>query len=635
MVRIIAWILGGLAALVVLLAGLLVAALFLIDWNMFRDEVEELASAALGREVRLQSLDVNPGWSVTRVTIEGLTVANTGWGEAEHLVAVGDGEVAIRHWPLLWGRTELPEVILRKPVLSMEKDREGRVNWDFAGFGEAAGEAAQPEDRTEVPIVGRLVVRDGKMSYRDAIRGLALEGKIATGTGEAAGDDPLELALDGSLEEEPVRLRFSGGSLLKLRESEEPYPVDLELAVGETSLRAQGTVVEPVAMRGFDLTLSLEGPSLSEVFPIFGAPLPPTPPYRLAGTIAHAGAVWRLSGLDGRVGGSDLSGSVALDQSGEKPFLKADLVSQTLQLKDLAGLVGGTPGPASDKADGGDDLFPDQPIAADRLDAMNMDARFEGERVVAQDLPIDRLRFRVQVKDGRAEANPLSMEVAGGTVSGEIALNGREAVPSADADLKFESLDLKPFFEGTELVQEMGGRFFGDVYVLGVGGTLDEMAASARGDGWIGIRDGTISGLLVEAAGLDVVEALSLVIGGDARIALRCGRMDLAAADGTVRVENAVVDTADSLLVAAGQVDLAKETFDLQIEARAKDFSLIDVNAPVRVHGSIDSPSFSIGGLDPLPFFEMGDQKDMDCDALLGGTLRMKPGTDPNGDGSG
>ena len=62
----------------------------------------------------------------------------------------------------------------------------------------------------------------------------------------------------------------------------------------------------------------------------------------------------------------------------------------------------------------------------------------------------------MQLTDGRALVRPLSLKVAGGTVSGEAALNGREAVPSADVDLTFENLDLKPFFEGTQFIRETG-----------------------------------------------------------------------------------------------------------------------------------------------------------------------------------
>ncbi len=143
---------------------------------------------------------------------------------------------------------------------------------------------------------------------------------------------------------------------------------------------------------------------------------------------------------------------------------------------------------------------------------------------------------------------------------------------------------------------------------------------TARGLGMIAM-EGSISGLIVEAAGLDIPEALVLVVGDDARVKIRRGRIDLDVSEGKVKLEQAVIDTTDSLVVGKGVVDLGAETLDVQIEGHAKDFSLIDIAAPVRVHGSFIDPSVAIGGIDPLPFFEMGEEQAVDCDTLVGGAV--------------
>lgn len=133
------------------------------------------------------------------------------------------------------------------------------------------------------------------------------------------------------------------------------------------------------------------------------------------------------------------------------------------------------------------------------------------------------------------------------------------------------------------------------------------------------MRDGSISALLVEAICLDVVEALALVIEDDARVRIRCGRMDFDAESGVVKAKRAIVDTTDSILLARGQADLSVETLDFEVEARAKNFSLIDATAPVSLSGTFDEPDIANGGLDPLPFLEMGDAEDVDCARLLSG----------------
>ncbi len=492
--------------------------------------------------MQIGKLDIRPGWT-TRVHVTDFQIANPDWARADHLVTLEEGEVAVKIWPLITGDMVFPEIRLREPDIALEKNAKGQTTWTFAADAESAGNAA-PEDRGELPAIDELVIQDGSLSYRDAQRDLDVKGTIDTVKAAAAGDDAVNLSLDGTLQGRPVALDFTGGSMVRLRETEKPYPVDVEFKSGATTIRAEGTVTDPVQLSGLDIDLAIEGPTLGDIFPVIQVPLPDTPPYRLEGALGKEGERWRFDNFSGIVGDSDLSGSLYLDNGQKPPFVKADLLSNRLDFDDLAGLVGAELEEEKADTDGG--LFPDEPIAADRLHAMNMDVSFNGTEVLAPNLPIEELKFRVQVTDGRALFRPLSLGVADGTVSGEAALNARQAVPSADADLTFERLNLKPFFEGTEFLREMGGRFSGHAYVLGVGRTVAEMADTARGEGAIAMQDGSISGLLVEAAGLDVAEALGLVVGGgDARIGIRCGRVNLNVDKGKVKIEQAVVDTTE------------------------------------------------------------------------------------------
>src|SRR3546814_11538112 len=89
------------------------------------------------------------------------------------------------------------------------------------------------------------------------------------------------------------------------------------------------------------------------------------------------------------------------------------------------------------------------------------------------------------------------------------------------------------------------------------------------------MTDGSLSGLLIEGAGLDLGQALILVIGDDDRIPIRCALVSLAVTDGRVDIRRGIVDTTDSALYVRGGGHLADQTIDLAVEADAKDFSLL------------------------------------------------------------
>lgn len=625
MLRILAWTLG----IFVLLVAAAVAALFLVDWNILRGYAEDAASAAVGREVKIGHLDVDPGWT-TRITVRDLQIANAEWSEGDPLAAVERAEISIRVPPLLRGDTVLPEVSLDRPVLNLLRDAQERANWDLSPAAEAAGEVATPDDRAEFPVVGRFVVRDGRFTYRDDPRELDLDATIATAAGDADGDDRIAVGMQGTLAGRPLNIEFEGGSVFALRENESPYPFDLELTFGETRVAAEGTATDPVALRDMDVRLEVSGPTLAEVFPIFGIPLPETPAYSLAGALSREGDVWRFSDFDGKVGDSDLSGSLEVDQGREKPFLRAELTSSRLDIADLAGLVGATPGEAEPPDDGG--VIPDREVETDRLHAMDMDVRFDGKQVITEGVPVDALSFRIRVENGRAVAAPLVVEIAGGRISGEMALNDRSDPPSADAKLDFENLDLAPFFAGSQFMEQMQGRFGGRIDLLGNGRSLHQVLSTSNGSLLLTMHEGTLSALLIEAAGLDLIEALGLLVQEDVRVAIRCGRIAATVTDGMATIDEAIVDTTDSVLGVRGRIHFGKEAVDIYIQADSKDFSLVELDAPVRVQGPMRGPSIAIGGFDFLPFLEMGDADDIDCAALLAGQ-GPKPVPKPAGGG--
>src|SRR5262249_42977522 len=156
--------------------------------------------------------------------------------------------------------------------VTIEVGDDERLNWDLSEAPVTAGvaKAIQPKNRFQVPLVGRLEITDGKVSYADPKRKLALDGTVSTAQGKAGAQPQAELRLKGKLEGQPLDVHFVGGSALMLRETDQPYPLDLNIAYGGTKLTAKGTVQDPFQWTGADVDLTLSGPNLSEIYPLLG-----------------------------------------------------------------------------------------------------------------------------------------------------------------------------------------------------------------------------------------------------------------------------------------------------------------------------------------------------------------------------
>ncbi|MGQ9370252.1 AsmA family protein [Azospirillum sp. ST 5-10] len=588
-------VLLGLVLLVAAGIGV-VAALY--DWNDARGFLAARLGDALGRDVALDGdLHVGLGDPI-RIRAEGVRIANAPWAREPALVEIGALDARLRLWPLLRGDWELPEVRLIAPKLAVERNEAGESNWTFASDPRAAAvrEATAPDDRSEMPVIERLRIDDGRLRYRDATRDIDLDSTISTAVG-GSGDDRVHLEGQGSFAGQPFRLAVDGGSLRLLRDGTEPYPVRAEAAVGRTRGTVEGTLAEPVRFEGVDLGIDLRGDDLSTIFPIFGIPAPQTGPYTLSGHLARDGAVWRLTGLKGRVGRSDLSGTVTVDGGGERPHVAAELVSERLALADLAGLVGAAPeGPEGYPTKEAARVLPATPVNLDRLRATDIDLRLNGRRLEAAAAALDNFAMVLHLEDGVLAADPLSFGVGDGRILGKVTLDGRRRIPSAAVDLGVRGIGLADLFEGTDLAAEMGGTVTGRIVLSGRGATVADIAAVSDGSIGLAVDGGTVGGLVVQGLQTDILETLGIVLSGDEPAPFNCFVADVAVEQGVGRVKALVLDTPETLAVGGGTVDLGVETLDLRIEGRPKEANLLSTQVPVLVHGRFAAPEI---GFDP------------------------------------
>jgi hypothetical protein len=133
--------------------------------------------------------------------------------------------------------------------------------------------------------------------------------------------------------------------------------------------------------------------------------------------------------------------------------------------------------------------------------------------------------------------------------------------------------------------------------------------------------------LLTELMGLDAGEAL-IVFAQDVfadkeepKLEIRCAVADFVVNDGVMKAETLIIDTTGTKFVGGGTIDLGKETVDLALQGRTKDFSLLSADAAVYLSGefnnlsiSADVPEALLSLLTPI---ELGLGEDANCQALI------------------
>ncbi len=673
MVRALKWAGGIFAALVVIA----VAALLLFQWNWLRQPAVDAASKALGREITIG--DLQGEWSLRpRFVLQDLHIPNAEWGREAEMLGAERIEVVVDLPELLRGRTVLPEIRLVKPKISLERQEDSTNNWTFGA--EEAAETVAPEERSEMPLIGLLLIEDGQLVYRDEKLELDIDTKLSTAVGEGKeGRGHVELEGRGNMRNEPFTLKVSAGSLLALREEDDPYPLTMEILIGPTRGYITGTLTDPVRFVGLDLRVELSGPNLGRLTHVTGIPLPMTPPYDLKGRLQREGEIWSIDDLDGKIGESDLSGDLRFDLGRERLLIESNLRSKVLDYRDVGPLIGLQDEETDKRAQQKQDnpavkpqgqnaaearqqeekkkpakraeaeqvrqgapprVLPDAPLAVEQVREVDARVKFRGEKVDAPGIPLSGVDLNLDMQDGVLALKPIKLGVAGGNVVADIRINAREESISTNYDIRLSGFDLKQALAAAGQEQAGQGQINGRIRLLGIGSTVRQSLGSATGDIRLAMDGGELSNLVLELVGLDVGQAALFLAEGDRgeqRVPVRCFVVDFEAQDGLLKPRTFVLDTTDTTITADGLVSLKEEQLGLRLVAYPKDVSLLSARTPITVNGAFSRPivdvektplaaraagAVALGALltpiaSILAFIDPGLAQDSDCAALL------------------
>lgn len=624
----------------------LVVTFFPVDF--IRDKISGTAGSRFGRDVVVEGpLEIDWHWRTPRVRAEKIRVSNIKGAKDADMASADRIEFTFRLWPLLIGRLEVPSLEIDHPVVNLERQADGTKNWNFSDVTEAGvvANAALPDDRHDMPLINELSVKDGEVAYRDIGRDINVRMKLDSIEGrEKRGQGKFSLKGEGTVQGQKAEIEASGGSLNLLRNTSEPFPLKIEIKIGQTRFMTDGTFNDPIQLKGLDARLELGGTNLADLFYLIHVPLPPTPTYSLKGQLQKEGELWTFAGFTGRVGGSDLSGKVTYTAESERPELAGNLVSNKLDVKDLGGLVGLQPSQPK-KVVKGEDVIPDMNINLKRLRAGDLDLTLDAKKLNAPGWPLNDMHTRIKLVNGLLRFKPLEFGVADGRVSGFIELDGRKNVPYIKTDLDLQRLSLKRFFKGSSFEEFSKGTFGGRVELAGSGRSSAEFLGNSNGRVVAVMSGGKISLKLIEAVDLDIAELTPLLLGDDKTTDIRCGVGDFAVRKGVLDSRVFVLDTTDTTIKGEAKINLKTEKMDVEIDAKPKDVSIFSIQSKIKMTGKMSDPTIMIdpmstflrgagavllGAIAPpaalLPFIEVGLGKDNDCLKLISSTKKpLKP----------
>lgn len=283
MPRWVKWLLGVVATLVALVVVAAVAVPFLVDTPRIQAYIASTAAQSLARPVKFSSVSLRV-LPLPAVELHDLEVAEDPKFGAAPFVRLDTGRVRLRLMPLLTGRVELGDIVLRKPVITVIQAADGRLNIATLGAATEPRAPTRPGRSTGAPPAGgaiaatRVLVNGGLVTY------------VARGKGDTSAQyrlSDLDLTLTG------------GATQIALRGTTKLQPGDVSLALSDGVIALAGTrSLTEASLRG---KVAIDGKNLAPLAAVAAGPTP-----------AIGGSARGTLVLAGTVGAPTAAGEVTL-----------------------------------------------------------------------------------------------------------------------------------------------------------------------------------------------------------------------------------------------------------------------------------------------------------------------------------
>ncbi|MEJ8812701.1 AsmA family protein [Variovorax ureilyticus] len=561
----------------------------------------EQVTAATGRVFRIDgdlSIRLLP---TIAVRAEDVALANAQWGSRPDMFRFRRAAFEVSLRDLLDRRIRILSIEVDGADVLLETDGAGRYNWQMAPRAPSTGNASAP------PLaLDRLVLSQVHIGYRDAGKGTSSEIDIESLELQARADlDRLTAAL--RLGPQHWTVEGDIGHPAMLLAGTDEWPFNLRFATGGALMTANGsmgvgprtgTLSARLTVRADNTRALSQLPQLSK----FAAALPM--PVEASADLQRNRDEWRFDALTLSLAGQLMKGRVTWMATQPTASLDVALSGAEIDLGKW-GVGRSASKPASAETGSRKPVFGDVPlITFESLPPFALRIALGVDRLTVPGLPmLSGVKARAVSEKGRLTIEPVSFGAAGGEIKGSLSIaSSHGAAPRTEVQLTARSLSvdaLDELWSGGK--QFKGGRASLAAKLSMTGRTPRSLAASSNGDVQFSVRDVALAG---RAAALDrgiVARLVDVLLPKQASredLVVQCAVARLPLRNGVAPIDRSIaMETRQIAVAAIGQVDLAKQTIELEFRPRVKKGLDLNPGSLVQLmllKGPLESPELSI-----------------------------------------
>ena len=619
--------------------------LFVTKGRFLKGTVEDIASSMTEREVAVKG-DFQLYFAPLQIKFlaEGLTVSNPEWANRPYLFTARKVDTRIAPLALLFGDWRLYWLDMTDGAVDLEWNAKRTANtWTFDQDADA-----EPLD---LPTIDRASLRGTSLRYRDPMLQLLADLDFASVVSKNAKiGDTVRFTGDGTLRKTPFTLI---GALLTPNATVQrgQNKLEMQAKAANNIIDISGTLPSLADIEGVPLATRARGRNAADLMGIIGVVIPQTRKYQLTAKLVKQGRYYRFTDMTGSFGASDIAGKFTVDMGKARVHIDADLATKTLDIIDVAPFIGYNPDvvaargvQAAAAASGAAParLLPNTSLRAEGLRVFDADVRYRAGRLRSESIPISDVSVTVDLDDGMLKLAPLTLTMARGKLTSDIAINWRRRPAVTKYDIRLAATPMAQLLAGFG-VAEAGttGTIKGRIELTGTGDALHDSLGTSSGRIAFVIPKGTFTTRNVQLAELDLGTFAQKMFEDKLKdpVQINCGLVAFTVRNGAAAADPILIDTRKNVIAGRGGFSFNTEQMDLAFRADGKKFSLVSGQSPVGIGGYFSQPKLDV--ISPellgragvglglavlaappaalLAFVDVGDAKSASCGPVLKG----------------
>jgi AsmA protein len=582
--------------LALLLAAAIATLPYMLGGEFVTTQLQQAVSRHTGRTLTLLKAPSVSLFPEAKVSVEGASLSNPQGMFDGTTVSIGRLDVRISPWQFFTRGTDIREITLVRPRVTLAIDAQGRANWslpDEGGSG-SVGSSAGGAIGNVAPV--RIV--DGELTFSDERSGSTFTaGSINAEISLPLAGQPLKT--DGTLRwnGELVNLQLFVKDIARLAGEGSPVELALQARLMQAAVSGRLRLAD-----GFDLAgqADMTAPDLRKLAGWAGwetADGPGLKDVSASGALAIAGGRVSLENAKLGMDGMSANGLVRLLIAGDRPRIEASLGVNRINLDTYA------PAPAGTEAAGGsapDAGWSDAPVSVAGLNMADATLRLRAGEIAWRKLRFKNASIDATLENGKLAAKLNEVAFYGSKAAGTMEIDGSQNLARLAGTLDAPGVDAQALFSDLAGITAISGKADVKLDLAAAGQTQREMVSTLAGTARFALREGTLNGIdasaLVKAVQGSIVDGWQVAGGGDTRLDALSASFEIK--DGIAETGDLAAQGPGFEVTGTGQADLLRRRMDLKLEpkiATAQGGQLTGLPVPVIVSGPWAAPKIYPG----------------------------------------